>query len=1076
MPNRFLNNITVNDSYTLPNADGSVNQVITTDGAGNLSFIDVNSVVDTATGEVYYTVKNSTGSQLLKGKAVMAVGTDGNSGHILVDEMVADGSVDAKYFLGILAENINNGNTGKAIHFGQIDQFDTRGQNGETWNDGDILWCDPANPGDFTITEPDGPNLKKAPAFILKSTTNGKIQVRVEINEGVKDLYDTKITSQVDGDVLVWDDTTGVWFNDSTLNVDYTAGHVGIGTTSPNDKLEIKSTTIPRIRLNSTNTSFPTFGSITAYNNTTYRGELSWANNPVQAGARITYIGFPSGSQKTGTFEVGADFVDTTISNGAMVTRLTTTGLGIGTTSPGSILHIVDAAPTLKLQSNLVTGSNTISFDNSLGIQEGSLIYNTASNSLRLNNNTGNSRLKLDNYTGAFSVGTNNLNQSGVVLDAGTLSLISNFSTALTCDFAGRVGIGTTTPQTKLHVANGTLRTWTPTTGTSAIFESTASNRNFLTITATNESEIWFGDATTQAKGRVRYENNNDTMEFWTNANPRININSSGNVGIGTTSPTDKLTVQDGNIRLNSTSSYPAQGLYAYWNNSSPNMGGISWHNNPGFIGSEWSHYRQTSPYTLARIRLIGDASTGGMFVNLNSSDVFTIKASTGNVGIGTTSPGDPLTVVGKISSLGGTNNAKNVKIYANDSFGYLTTNASKIYMSTQLQVDSGLIGSYNEDLQLQVSGSTKMYINSSGNVGIGTTSPNENLHVFDTTPTVKIQSNGFYPGAYIDFTSNTDAIVSRIHSYSNPGGSGLDIGYESFGTTSSSSKVQLKNGFMYFSTAGSVRAAILSNGNFGIGLTNPSQKLHVNGSAIISGNVGIGTTSPNAKLDVVGKVKASGLDIDGTGNADTTFITYTRTDLTQPASMIYDGTGGFKFNANGLIYSFTDNNGLGIGTTSPSEKLEVDGHIKAVDGYKGYLPAFQHGGFYHSSSSSSSAIYWIPTNYISETTSSQYYNNWIAPYDGRVSKIVMRYASGTTPTATSVTFRYAVNSTTSTSTFPATVTNGASTNMTATKAFGDTDITFNAGDKVLVGFSTDGGTRLLYGFSYTIVFEYNIT
>jgi hypothetical protein len=40
MPNRFLNNITINDEYTLPTADGSANQVIATDGSGNLSFVD----------------------------------------------------------------------------------------------------------------------------------------------------------------------------------------------------------------------------------------------------------------------------------------------------------------------------------------------------------------------------------------------------------------------------------------------------------------------------------------------------------------------------------------------------------------------------------------------------------------------------------------------------------------------------------------------------------------------------------------------------------------------------------------------------------------------------------------------------------------------------------------------------------------------------------------------------------------------------------------------------------------------------------------------------------------------------
>ena len=158
----------------------------------------------------------------------MAVGTDGNSGHILIDEMVADGSVESKYFLGVLETTVANGGFARVISFGQLDQFNTLGQNGETWNDGDILWCDPDSDGDFTITEPDGPNLKIPAAIVLNAATNGKIQVRVQANEGIHDLYDTKIVNQVDGDILVWDNTTGVWFNDSTLNVDYTNNVIDI--------------------------------------------------------------------------------------------------------------------------------------------------------------------------------------------------------------------------------------------------------------------------------------------------------------------------------------------------------------------------------------------------------------------------------------------------------------------------------------------------------------------------------------------------------------------------------------------------------------------------------------------------------------------------------------------------------------------------------------------------------------------------------------------------------------------------------------------------------------------------------
>ena len=89
-------------------------------------------------------------------------------------------------------------------------------------------------------------------------------------------------------------------------------------------------------------------------------------------------------------------------------------------------------------------------------------------------------------------------------------------------------------------------------------------------------------------------------------------------------------------------------------------------------------------------------------------------------------------------------------------------------------------------------------------------------------------------------------------------------------------------------------------------------------------GNVGIGTTSPSQKLHVVGTVKSSGLDVDGQANSATNFLQYTRTDSSQPASISYDGTGGFDFNLNGGTIKFSDSNGgsVGIGTTSPGAKI----------------------------------------------------------------------------------------------------------------------------------------------------------
>jgi hypothetical protein len=57
----------------------------------------------------FWYVKNQSGATIPKGKAVMAVGTLGASGRILIDEMVANGSVSSKYLLGITAEDIANG-------------------------------------------------------------------------------------------------------------------------------------------------------------------------------------------------------------------------------------------------------------------------------------------------------------------------------------------------------------------------------------------------------------------------------------------------------------------------------------------------------------------------------------------------------------------------------------------------------------------------------------------------------------------------------------------------------------------------------------------------------------------------------------------------------------------------------------------------------------------------------------------------------------------------------------------------------------------------------------------------------
>jgi len=150
---------------------------------------------------------NSNSVAIPKGTAVRFAGSVGNSGRLKVAPMLADGTVPGYVFFGVTAEAIPAGDDGFVTSFGKI-----RGINTNAFNEGDILWCNPAVPGGFTATEPQAPNLKLAVAAVISKANNGILMIRWDTGRRLMDLHDVEANgTKDDGDTLEWVAAANRW-------------------------------------------------------------------------------------------------------------------------------------------------------------------------------------------------------------------------------------------------------------------------------------------------------------------------------------------------------------------------------------------------------------------------------------------------------------------------------------------------------------------------------------------------------------------------------------------------------------------------------------------------------------------------------------------------------------------------------------------------------------------------------------------------------------------------------------------------------------------------------------------------
>jgi hypothetical protein len=162
----------------------------------------------TALIDDYWYVKNQTGSPIAAGQLVYASGTLGTSGRILVSPYIANGTIDAKYVLGVVAETIPDGEDGYVITKGKL-----RGINTSAYVDGTVLWASTANAGNLTDTVPQAPNFRLPVAFVVHSATNGILAVRVTTGSDLYEDHRVQVGSPSDGQLLRYDSTDQRWEN-----------------------------------------------------------------------------------------------------------------------------------------------------------------------------------------------------------------------------------------------------------------------------------------------------------------------------------------------------------------------------------------------------------------------------------------------------------------------------------------------------------------------------------------------------------------------------------------------------------------------------------------------------------------------------------------------------------------------------------------------------------------------------------------------------------------------------------------------------------------------------------------------